>query len=109
MSITVNRWIEFKPRNGWASFAESKAISDALWSTLDSANWHYLSFTSGSSPWESRTDASLVHVEYKDEPITFIAGNASRRCCRLQRVSACARRLEGLWLYTLFTTKVPLP
>ena len=83
----MSKWIEFEPRNGWDSFADSKALSAALWDTLNSANWHYTNFTSESSLWESRADASFVSVEYKGELVTLVAAQTG---AAFQAVSSLA-------------------
>lgn len=76
----MDNWIEYSPANGWASFARSEALTDALCSRLPADDWHYLNFVVGSSVWESRLDASMVSAHSEGDRVVHLAaqGGAAR-------------------------------
>ena len=63
----MSDWQEFEPPGGWDAFADSDALTEALWAKLLPDDWHYLNITSASSIWESRRDASVVRLHYEGE------------------------------------------
>ncbi len=65
----MNEWRYFEPADGWAKFAESSSLTDAIWKLLPEKEWHYMNLTTGSSVWESRQDASMVQILYEGEKI----------------------------------------
>ncbi|WP_020476061.1 hypothetical protein [Zavarzinella formosa] len=76
----MDDWIEYSPAGGWASFARSEALTDALWGRLPADDWHYLNFVVGSSVWESRRDASMVSAHSEGKRVVHLAaqGGAAR-------------------------------
>lgn len=60
---------EYVPIGGWYAFSNSIALTEALLKHLDRSNWHYLNFTSDTSIWESREDASFLYVAYLQSKI----------------------------------------
>jgi hypothetical protein len=65
--MSMNACQHFEPLGGWAAFTESEALTEMLWTRLPKDDWHYMNFTSNSSVWESRRDASTVGVCYEGE------------------------------------------
>lgn len=69
----MGQWVEYAPSGGWAAFASSGALTDALWSRLSTDDWVYLNFVAGSSIWESRRDGSVVTAHYDGERLVHFA------------------------------------
>jgi hypothetical protein len=61
----MNEWQHFEPTGGWVCFTESDTLTEALWAELPRVDWHYMNFTSDSSIWSSRQDASAVVLHYE--------------------------------------------
>jgi hypothetical protein len=72
----MGTWVEYVPAGGWAAFARSAALTDALWDRLPAADWWYLNLVSDSSMWESRRDGSVVSAQYDGERLVHLAAGA---------------------------------
>lgn len=64
--------IDYFPTTGWKTFAESIALTEALWKQFDEVNWHYFNFTRDTSVWESMKDGTVLYVAYDQSMIVQV-------------------------------------